>query len=140
MGPDTRTESEIMTGNPHENLSRRERQIMEIVYRLGEATAAVVIENLTDPPSYSAVRTHLRILEDKGHLKHRQDGPRYVYLPTVPRSRARTSALRDLLRNFFEGSREQMIAALLDDDAAEISEEELERLSRMIDKARQEGR
>ncbi len=128
-----------MTGNPHENLSRRERQIMEIVYRLGEATAAVVIENLTDPPSYSAVRTHLRILEDKGHLMHRQDGPRYVYLPTVPRSRARTSALRDLLRNFFDGSREQMIAALLD-DPAEISDEELERLSRMIDKARQEGR
>jgi predicted transcriptional regulator len=129
-----------MAGNPHENLSRRERQIMEIVYRLGEATAAVISEKLADPPSYSAVRSHLRILEDKGHLKHRQDGPRYVYLPTVPRSRARTSALRNLLCNFFEGSREQMIAALLDDPAAEISDEELERLSRMIDRARQEGR
>ncbi len=129
-----------MTKNLQENLSRRERQIMEIVYRLGRATAGEVRDNLPDAPSYSAVRALLRVLEDKGHLRHQQDGPRYVYLPIVPRERARRSALRGLLRNFFENSHEQMIAALLDDPATDISAKDLDRLAQMIDKARKEGR
>jgi len=129
-----------MTKNLQENLSRRERQIMEIVYRLGRATASEVQDNLPDAPSYSAVRALLRVLEEKGHLRHQYDGPRYAYLPVVPRERARRSALRGLLRNFFENSHEQMIAALLDDPSSDISTEDLDRLARMIEKARKEGR
>ena len=129
-----------MTKNLQENLSRRERQIMEIIYRLGRATAGEVRDNLPDAPSYSAVRALLRVLEGKGHLRHQQDGPRSVYLPVVPRERARRSALRGLLRNFFENSHEQMFAALLDDPATDISTEDLDRLVQMIEKARKEGR
>lgn len=128
-----------MTQDPHDSLSRRERQIMDIVYRLGQATVNEVMENLPDPPSYSAVRAHLRILEEKGHLEHRQDGPRYVFLPTVPREKARISALHGLLRNFFDGSGEQMVAALLDSDS-DLSPEELDRIAEMIEEARKEGR
>jgi predicted transcriptional regulator len=129
-----------MAKNPQENLSRRERQIMQIVYRLGRATASEVRENLPEPPSYSAVRALLRVLEEKGHLRHQQDGPRYIYSPTVPLQKARRSALRGILQNFFANSHEQMIAALLDDPATEISSAELDRLARMIEKARKEGR
>jgi predicted transcriptional regulator len=123
-----------------EALSRRERQIMEILYRLGRATAADVLESLDDAPSYSAVRSHLRILEEKGHVDHEQDGPRYVFRPTVPLEKARRSALNGLLHNFFEDSREQIVATLLDMDASRLDRDELDRLASLIDKARKEGR
>ncbi len=129
-----------MAASPHDKLSRRERQAMEIAYRLGEVTVNDVLENLDDPPSYSAVRASLRVLVEKGHLKIRQDGPRYIYLPTISLNQARNSALRGLLRNFFGNSYEQMIATLLDDSADGPSHEELDTLARMIDQARKEGR
>jgi predicted transcriptional regulator len=122
-----------------QTLSRRERQIMDFLYQHGRATAAEVQANLPDPPSYSGVRAMLRVLEEKGHAQHEQDGPRYVYRPRVGRDRAKRSALRHLLRTFFDGSREQVVAALLDDSTSELSDDELERLSRLIDRARQEG-
>ena len=121
-------------------LSRRERQIMDAVYRRGQATAAEVLEGLPDPPSYSAVRAMLRVLEEKGHLRHEQRGPRYVFLPTVPREQARRSALRQLVQTFFDGSTEQTVAALLDLSDRKLSDAELDRLSHLIDQARKEGR
>jgi predicted transcriptional regulator len=121
-------------------LSRRERQIMDAIYRAGEATAQDVQDALPDAPSYSAVRALLRILESKGHLKHRQDGPRYVYEPTVPRGKARTSALRQVVRTFFDDSAEQAVAALLELSPDGLSEDELDRLERLIEQARREGR
>src|SRR5690348_13331787 len=120
-------------------LSRRERQIMDVVYRLGRATAADVLDGLPEPPSYSAVRTMLRLLEEKGHLRHEQDGPRYVYVPTVARDRARRSALDHLVRTFFDGSTEDVVAALLA-RTDRPSDEELERLALLIEQARAEGR
>ena len=127
--------------NPsHNHLARRERQIMEIVYRLGRATAAEVQAAMSDPPSYSAVRAHLRILEDKGHLRHDREGTRYVFRPTVARHRARRSALKQVVRTFFDGSAEQAVAALLDMSHSTLSEDDLDRLSGLIDKARKEGR
>jgi predicted transcriptional regulator len=120
-------------------LSRRERQIMDVIYRHGQVTAAEVLAELPDPPSYSAVRAMLRLLEDKGHVRHEQDGPRYVYLPTVNREKARRSAMRHLVRTFFDGSTEDAVAALLQNDAS-MSEDELERLSKLIDDAKKEGR
>jgi BlaI family penicillinase repressor len=123
---------------PTDPLSRRERQIMDIIYARGQATAAEVTAALADPPSYSAVRALLRILEQKGHLRHQQDGPRYVFLPTVSRDRARRSALRNLVRTFFDGSSAQAAAALI--DQAQLSNEEFDRLAEAIDKARKEGR
>ena len=123
-----------------QSLSRRERQIMEIVYRLGQATAAEVHLELPDAPSYSAVRALLRILEDKGHLEHELQGPRYVFRPTVPRTAALQSALRQLVSTFFDGSTTQAVAALLDMSATRMSDEELEELSRRIAQAKQEGR
>ena len=127
-----------MGNSPHRDLSRRERQIMDAVYLLGEATASEIREKIPEPPSYSAVRSHLRILEEKGHLAHRQEGQRYVFRPTVSRSAARSDALKGLLHTFFEGSREEMVATLLDDK--KLSKEELARLAELIDSARQEGR
>jgi predicted transcriptional regulator len=121
-------------------LSRREREIMDVIYRSGRATAAEVMESLTDPPSYSAVRALLRVLEEKGHLRHEEDGPRYVFLPTIPRERARQSALRQLLHTFFDGSTEQAVAALLDLSSARLSDAELDRLRDLIADARKEGR
>jgi predicted transcriptional regulator len=121
-------------------LSRRERQIMDVIYRLGSATAAEVQAELPDPPSYSAVRALLRILEEKGLLKHEQDGPRYVFRPTVTIEKAQTSALQHLLRTFFNDSPEQAVAALLDMNDGKLSQAELERLSRIIDEARSQGR
>jgi predicted transcriptional regulator len=120
-------------------LSRRERQIMDVIYRHGKVTAAEVLAELPEPPSYSAVRAMLRLLEEKGHVRHEQDGPRYVYLPTVNRDKARRSAMRHLVRTFFDGSTEDAVAALLQNDNG-LSEDELERLSRLIDGARKEGR
>lgn len=121
-------------------LSRRERQIMDVIYTRGRATVAEVLEQLPDPPTYSAVRALLRILEEKGHLSHEQDGPRYVFVPTVPAEKARESALRHLLRTFFDGSAEGAVAALLDLEASELSTEEFERLAERIERARKEGR
>jgi predicted transcriptional regulator len=123
----------------HHELSRRERQIIDILYSHGRATAAEVQAALPDPPSYSAVRAMLRILEEKGHVRHDQDGPRYVYLPTLARDSAKRSAMRHMLRTFFDGSAEQAISALLDDSAAKLSDAELDRLARMIDQARRSG-
>ena len=121
-------------------LSRRERQIMEIAYRLGSATSAEVLETLPDPPSYSAVRAMLRILEEKGHLTHREDGPRYVYSPVVPRTAARQSALRSLVKTFFDGSATQAVAALLDMSESRLSGDEADQLARLIEKAKREGK
>ena len=121
-------------------LSRRERQIMDVIYRRGQATAAEVLEDLPDPPSYSAVRAMLRVLEEKGHLRHEQQGPRYVFLPTVPRDQARRSALQQLVHTFFDGSTEQAMAALLDQSDRALSDAELARLARLIAQARKEGR
>jgi predicted transcriptional regulator len=119
-------------------LSRRERQIMDVIYARGQATAAEVVAALPDPPSYSAVRALLRILEQKGHLRHQEDGPRYVFLPTVSRDRARKSALRNLVRTFFDGSPAQAAAALI--DQADLSDDDAVRLAEIIEKARKEGR
>lgn len=128
-----------MTTTPHVDLSRRERQIIDILYANGQATAAEVQALLPDPPSYSAVRAMLRILEDKGHVRHVQDGPRYVYVPTLARDNAKRTAMRHMLQTFFDGSAEQAISALLDDSSARLSEAELERLARLIDHARRNG-
>lgn len=129
-----------MTQTTHPTLTRRERQIMDIIYRRGQATVAEVLAELPDPPSYSAVRALLRVLEEKGHLRHEQQGPRYVFLPTVARDRARRSALRQIVRTFFDGSAEQAVAALLDMSRDKLTPDELDRLSGLIDKARKEGR
>jgi len=122
------------------DLSRRERQIMDIIYRLEKATANEVMGLLPKPPSYSAVRAMLRILEEKGHLRHIQDGPRYVYSSTVPPEKASRSALRHVTSTFFKGSAAQAMAAILDEAAGEISVEDLERLSQLIETAKSEGR
>ena len=129
-----------MSKETNTQLSRREREIMDVIYRAGRATAAEVLDQLADPPSYSTVRALLRVLEDKGHLRHEEDGPRYVFLPTVPRERALQSALRQLLHTFFDGSTEQAVAALLDLSSTRLSDQELGRLSRLIADARKEGR
>jgi BlaI family penicillinase repressor len=120
------------------DLSRRERQIMDILYERGRASANDVLEALPDPPGYSAVRAMLRVLEQKGHVRHEQDGPRYVFLPTVPRETARERALSRLVRTFFEGSAEGAMAALLDGE--ELEPEALDRLAERIAEARREGR
>ncbi len=119
---------------PLANLSRRERQIMDIVYRRGKATAADVLDDLPDPPTYSAVRAALRLLEEKRLLMHEMDGKRFVYLPTTPRTQARTTALRHLLKTFFNGSPEQVVNALIED--AQPSPAELDRLAKLIEQAR----
>ena len=124
----------------HTVLSRRERQIMDIIYQRRQATAAEVMEHLPDPPSYSAVRALLRVLEEKGHVRHKQDGPRYVFYPTVSRDRARQSALKQVVGTFFEDSTGQAVATLLDMSAKEMSDVELDRLAELIEQARKEGR
>ena len=120
-------------------LSRRERQIMEIVYRKGSATAAEVHGELPEAPTYSAVRALLRILEEKGHLRHRQEGQRYVYSATVPRDRARRSALQRVVGTFFAGSVTDTVAALLELEREKLDEDELERLTALVAEARQKG-
>jgi predicted transcriptional regulator len=124
----------------HRQLSRRERQIMDIIYQRGQATAAEVLEDLPNPPSYSAVRAMLRLLEEKGYVTHDQDGPRYVFIPTLAREKARKSALKQMLQTFFDDSTEEAVAALLDLSRAKLSKEELDRLSEMIEEARKKGR
>lgn len=125
---------------PRAELSRRERQIMDILYRRGSATAAEVRQELPDPPSYSAVRALLRILEEKGHVRHEARDLRYVYMPVLEREKASRSAVRHLVETFFNGSAEKAVAALLDESASKLSKSELARLARMIEKARKEGR
>ena len=122
--------------SPHNELSRRERQIMDILFREGQGTVSDVLAVIDDPPSYSAVRAMLRILEEKGHIRHEQDGPRYIYKPVVARERAKKSAMRHLLHTFFDGSHEQAVAALLDEASTSLSEEDLDRLSQLIDSRR----
>lgn len=119
-----------------QELSRRERQIMDVIYSRGEATAAEVVEGLADAPSYSAVRALLRILEEKGLLKHREEGPRYVYAPTVAREAASKSALSRVLDTFFQGSLANAVAALVDAKDGKLSPEELQRLEAIIDEAK----
>src|SRR5215831_9935898 len=115
-----------MRKDGHRNLSRRERQIMDILYQRGRASASEILEALTDPPTYSAVRAKLRVLEEKGHVRHEEENLRYVYLPTVPRDTARRSAMRHMLSTFFGGSVEQAVAALLDVSSANLSQQDLE--------------
>lgn len=126
--------------NADHHLSRRERQIMDVLHARAQATAAEVLAALPDPPSYSAVRALLRILEEKGHVKHHRDGARYVYLPRVSKEAARKSALRRVVSTFFQGSVTQAMAALLESSDAEISDSELEKLQQIIKQAKKEGR
>jgi BlaI family penicillinase repressor len=121
------------------DVSRRERQILDVLYRAGRATAAEIQQAMPNPPGYSAVRTLLRILEDKGHVRHEQDGARYVYLPRVERDRAKRSAMRHLLHTFFDGSATQAIAALIDDDSHKLSADDWQRLADLIERARKDG-
>lgn len=121
-------------------LSRRERQIMDILYRRGKVSAAEVREAMPDAPSYSAVRAMLRILEDKGHVKHQAEGLRYVYVPTVGRDKAKKSAVKHLVDTFFADSPAQIVAALLDVSSTRLTSDELDRMSEMIEKARKEGK
>jgi BlaI family penicillinase repressor len=122
------------------SLSRRERQIMDFLFRHGRATVADVQAGIPDPPSYSAVRAMLRTLEEKGHVTHEEDGRAYVYRPTVAREQARRSALRHLLSTFFAGSTEQAVAALLDLSGPKLTDEELDRMAKLVEQARNEGR
>ena len=122
------------------SLSRRERQIMEVLYREGRATASEVLERLPDPPGYSAVRALLRILEDKGQVRHAADGNRYVYEPRLSRDRAGRPALAGVLDTFFDGSAEKAVAALLDLSRHDLTDADLDRLSDLIEQARLEGR
>ncbi|HEV8145634.1 MAG TPA: BlaI/MecI/CopY family transcriptional regulator [Bryobacteraceae bacterium] len=121
-------------------LSRRERQILDILYAQGRATAAEIQAALPDPPSYSAVRALLRVLEDKGHVRHQADGPRYVYMPRVSRDKARRSALKHLVETFFSGSEADAAAALLDPSASTLSREELDRIESLIVRAKKDNR
>jgi BlaI family penicillinase repressor len=123
----------------HAALTRRERQIMDILYKRGRATASEVLEDLPGTPHYSTVRTQLRVLEEKGHISHEADGVRYVYMPATPRRAARKSALRHLVETFFDGSAEQVVAAVLGGEGAKLSEDELDRIAELIDKAKKEG-
>ena len=128
-----------MSKRRESNLSRREREMMDIIYERGQATAAEVRDEMSEPPSYSAVRATLRILEDKGHVQHQHDGPRYVFRPAVAREKAKRSAVRHLIRTFFDGSAEQAVTTLLDESSSKLSSEELDRLTELIEKARSKG-
>ncbi|PYR49306.1 MAG: CopY family transcriptional regulator [Acidobacteria bacterium] len=123
----------------HVVLSRRERQIVDILYRLGRATASEVMAGLPGDPNYSTVRTQLRVLERKGHVRHEEEGPRYVYLPAVPRQTVRKSALRHLVDTFFDGSAEQVVGALLGGEGSRITEAELERIAKLVATAKKGG-
>ena len=125
---------------PQVKLPRREREIMDALYQNGEATVNEVMERMPDPPSYSAVRATLRVLEDKGLVKHKQDGPRYVYVPAIPAEKAGFAALKHLVQTFFDGSAEQALVALVQMSDANLTPAELERLSDRISKAKKEGR
>ncbi len=128
-----------MADIPHSSLTRRERQIIDILYRRGRATAAEVMHDLAGNPSYSTVRTQLRVLEEKGHVRHEEVGLRYVYEPAVPRHTARKTALNHLVDTFFDGSVSQVVAALIGPDARRLSEDDLDRISGLIAKAKKGG-
>ena len=132
-----------MATSPHTPLptalTRRERQIMDILYRRGRATASDVMAELSGDPNYSTVRTQLRVLEEKGHVKHQAEGLKYVYVPTVARDKAKRSAVKHVMETFFNGSAEQIVAALLDVASTRLTREELDRMSEMIELAKQEG-
>jgi predicted transcriptional regulator len=128
-----------MSKSLHTVLTRRERQIMDILYRRGRATAGDVLKELPGDPSYSTVRTQLRVLEGKGHVRHEEHGLRYVYTPVVPRRAVRKSALRHLVDTFFDGSAEKTVAALLGGEGSRLSEEQLSRIAELVEKARKEG-
>jgi BlaI family penicillinase repressor len=121
-------------------LSRRERQIMDALYRRGRATAAEILDEIPDPPGYSAVRAMLRVLEEKKHIRHEAEDLRYVYMPVVPRDKARRSAALHMLDTFFDGSAEQAVATLLNVSARNLSKDDFDRLAALVEKARQEGR
>lgn len=127
-----------MTHARHASLTRRERQIMDVLYRRGRATAAEVMEDLSGEPNYSTVRTQLRVLEEKGQVAHVEEGLRYVYSPAVPRHTARKSALRHLVETFYDGSAAQVVSALLGGEASKLSADELDRIQQLISKARKE--
>jgi len=130
-----------MASSPRSHqLSRRERQILDVLYKAGRATAAEVQAGLPDPPSYSAVRAMLRILEEKGHVRHDLDGLRYVYMPTVARDRAKRSALKHVVNTFFDGSAAQVMAALVEMSPNELGDDDLARLRRLIDNAGKDGK
>jgi predicted transcriptional regulator len=129
-----------MRKNEHRTLSRRERQIMDILYARGRATAAEIHEALPDAPTYSAVRAKLRVLEEKGHVRHEEEALRYVYVPTMARDTARRSELRRLVTTFFEGSVEQAVAALLDLSSAKLDGRELDRIAGLIEEAKKESK
>lgn len=124
----------------HDPLTRREREIMDILHRRGRATAHEVLADLADPPSYSAVRTFLRLLEERGHARHEQDGPRYVYTPTVARREAQRSAMAHLVETFFDGSVEDAVATLVESSKPRLSAQELGRIAALVAKAKKEGR
>ena len=121
-------------------LSRRERQIMDILYQRGKSSASEVLEAMPDPPGYSAVRAMLRVLEEKGHVKHQAEGLKYVYVPTVARDKAKRSAVKHLLDTFFKDAPEQAVAALLDVSSTRLTRAELDRMAEMIEKAKREGK
>jgi predicted transcriptional regulator len=127
-----------MAKSPHAGLSRRERQIMDVLYQAGRATAAELMKSLPGEPSDSTVRTQLRVLEAKGHVRHEEDGVKYVYYPVVPRRVVRKSALKHVMNTFFDGSAEKVVAALLGADGGRLSEEELDRIADIVAKARAE--
>ena len=122
------------------DLSRRERQIMDVLYERGRASAAEVLESMPSPPSYSAVRAMLRVLEDKGHVVHEQEGSRYIYLPSVPGEKVRDRALMRVVRTLFAGSAEHAVAALIEISRGDLDDAQLERMSKLIEDARKEGR
>jgi predicted transcriptional regulator len=129
-----------MVLNRQQGLSRRERQIMDILYRAGKASASDVLNAMPDPPSYSAVRAMLRVLEEKGHVKHQEEGLKYVYAPVVARDKAKRSAVKHVMETFFNGSAEQIVAALLDVSSTRLTRDELDRMAEMIEKAKKEGK
>jgi BlaI family transcriptional regulator, penicillinase repressor len=128
-----------MTKTALSTLTRRERQIMDILYKRGRATASEVMEDLPGNPHSSTVRTQLRVLEEKGHVSHEEEGLRYVYVPAVPRRAARKSALRHLVDTFFDGSAEQVVAAVLGGEGSRLSDKELDRIAELVAKAKKEG-
>jgi predicted transcriptional regulator len=134
------TNPEIMKKNPLTNLARRERQIMDVIYARGQATVAEVLEDLADPPTYSTVRAMLGKLEKKGYLKHEEHGPRYVYVPTVPRTKASVNALERTVKTFFDGSATKAVAALLDMRSEDLSDEDIDRMAELIEQARKRGK
>ena len=124
--------------SPHAALSRRERQIMDLLYQLGRATAADLLKQLPGDPTDSTVRTQLRVLESKGHVRHEEEGQRYIYIPVVPRRVVRKSALKHVVNTFFDGSAEKVVAALLGPDGARLSDDELDRIADIVARARAE--